>query len=100
MAKAKTQEHVFKWIEGEPPPEPARRTHVEVILEKVAERAGQWARITGPYKNPSYAKNMVKAWKEKFGDFDFMARPGMNGDEQYYVYALKRKGARRLQVSS
>lgn len=103
MARAKTDEAVFQWIEGEPPPEPerSRRGQVGFVLEKVNERPGHWARITGPYKEPTYARNMVKSWSKKYPAFEFLARPGTDdeNDKLFYVYAKKVKSGTRLRVT-
>lgn len=103
MAKAKTDEAIFRWLDNgeEPPAEPerSRRGQVGLVLEKVAERPGVWARITGPYKEPSYARNMVKSWSKKYSAFEFVARPGDDGDRLFYVYAKKVKSGTRLRVT-
>lgn len=103
MARAKTDEAIFRWLDNgeEPPAEPerSRRGQVDSILTKVAERPGTWARITGPYKEPSYARNMVKSWAKRFASFEFVARPGDDGDKLFYVYAKKAKSGTRLRAS-
>jgi len=89
------KENVFKWVD-EPPPEPPRRGQIDTLIVPLDEKPGHWARLTGPYRHSSYARNMVGGWSEKLPKYEFVARPGLDGDEQFYVYARKRaRGGRR-----
>ena len=69
----------------------AARAAATAAGRDAAGRAGRaTGEVGGPYKNPSYGRNMEKTWAERFPKFEFLARPGLDGDKAYYVYARKR----------